>query len=46
MMPAWEKNIFVRVIQYRVAEEGRTVEEILAEYPTLTQDEKDEIKKQ
>lgn len=43
MMPAWKKNIFIRVIQRRMAEEGRTAEEILAEYPALTQEEKDEI---
>ena len=43
-MPSWKKNIFVRVITARMAAEGRTVDEILAEYPALTQDELDEIK--
>jgi uncharacterized protein (DUF433 family) len=42
-MPTWKRNIFVRVVQRRMTEEGRTAEEILAEYPTLTQEEKDEI---
>jgi uncharacterized protein (DUF433 family) len=44
MMFVWKKNIFVRVIQRRMAEESRTADEILAEYPALTQEEKDEIK--
>lgn len=43
MMPAWKKNIFVRVVTRRMAEEGRTAEEILAEYPALTEEEKAEI---
>jgi len=42
-MPEWKKNIFVRVVSRRMAEEGRTAEEILAEYPALTEDEKTEI---
>lgn len=42
-MPLWKKNIFVRVVSRRMAEEGRTAEEILAEYPALTEDEKTEI---
>jgi uncharacterized protein (DUF433 family) len=37
------KNIFVRVIQRRMAEEGKTAEEILAEYPKLTEQDKQEI---
>jgi uncharacterized protein (DUF433 family) len=43
MMPAWKKNIFVRVIRKRIQEEQRTAEEILAEYPALTSEEKAEI---
>ena len=43
MMPAWKKNIFVRVVTRRMAEEGKTAEEILAEYPALTEAEKAEI---
>lgn len=42
-MPTWKKNIFVRVVSRRMVEEGRTAEEILAEYPALTEDEKTEI---
>ena len=43
MMPLWKRNIFVRVVTKRMAEEGRTAEEILAEYPALTAEEKQEI---
>ncbi len=43
MMPAWKKNIFIRVIQYREQTEGKTPEEILADYPALTEAEKQEI---
>lgn len=42
-MPTWKKNIFVRVVRTRMQQEGRTAEEILAEYPALTEDEKTEI---
>ena len=42
-MPTWKKNIFVRVVTRRMAEEGKTAEEILAEYPALTEAEKAEI---
>ncbi len=42
-MPVWKKNIFVRVISRRMGEEGRTVEDILVDYPALTSDEKAEI---
>jgi len=43
MMPLWKRNIFVRVVIRRMAEEGKTAEEILAEYPALTAAEKQEI---
>jgi len=43
-MPQWKKNIFIRVVTRRMVEEGKTAEEILAEYPALTQEEKNEIK--
>ena len=43
MMPAWKKNIFVRVIHKRMQEEQRTAEDILTEYPALTSEEKTEI---
>lgn len=39
MMPAWKKNIFVRVIRKRMQEEQRTAEDILTEYPALTSEE-------
>ena len=42
-MPSWKKNIFVRVITRRIQEEGRTAEDIIMEYPALTEDEKAEI---
>jgi len=43
MMPAWKKNIFIRVVRYRIEKEGRTAEDILADYPALTEDEKTEL---
>jgi len=43
MMPTWKRNIFVRIVTRRMAEEGKTAEEILAEYPALTVEEKQEI---
>ena len=42
-MPTWKKNIFVRVVNRRMQDEGKTAEEILFEYPALTDDEKTEI---
>ncbi|MBO8158816.1 hypothetical protein [Thermosyntropha sp.] len=42
-MLTWKKNIFVRVIRRRMDEEGRTAEEIIAEYTALTEEEKVEI---
>ena len=42
-MPGWKKNIFVRVVNRRMQDEGKTAEEILLEYPALTDDEKNEI---
>lgn len=42
-MPTWKRNIFVRVITRRMQEEGRTAEDIIMEYPALTEDEKNEI---
>jgi len=42
-MPEWKKNIFVRVVRTRMEQEGRAAEEILAEYPALTEEEKTEI---
>jgi len=39
-MPSWKKNIFVRVVRTRMEQEGRAAEEILAEDPALTEEEK------
>jgi len=41
-MPTWKRNIFVRVVTRRM-QEGCAAEEIFAEYPALTDDEKTEI---
>lgn len=38
-MPEWKLNLFVRVVRARMANEGNTADEILAEYPKLTTDE-------
>lgn len=42
-MYTWKKNIFVRVITRRVEEESRAKEDIITEYPALTETEKTEI---
>ena len=42
-MSEWKKNIFVRVVKKRMQDEMRTAEEILVEYPALTEEEKTEI---
>ena len=42
-MPEWKKNIFVRVVNRRMRDEGKTAEEVLLDYPALTDDEKAEI---
>lgn len=42
-MPSWKLNLFVRVVTRRMAGEIRTAEEILIEYPALTEAEKTEI---
>ena len=42
-MPTWKKNIFVRVVNRRMRDEGKTAEEILLEYPALTDEERAEI---
>lgn len=38
-MPTWKKNIFVRVISRRMAEENRSAEDIAADYPALSEAE-------
>ena len=42
-MPAWKKNIFVNAIKARMEVEDRTVEDIIQDYPKLTEEEKVEI---
>lgn len=42
-MPIWKKNIFVRVVSKRMKDEDCTAEDILTEYPALTEVEKTEI---
>lgn len=42
-MPAWKRNIFVSAIRTRMTNEGRTAEDIITEYPALTEAEKTEI---
>lgn len=42
-MPTWKKTIFVNAIKARMKLEGRTAEDIITEYPALTDDEKIEI---
>ncbi len=41
-MLEWKKRIFLRVISRKI-EEGMTIDEALALYPELTEDEKQEI---
>ena len=43
MMNMAVKNIMLRVIRNRIAE-GETVDDILADYPKLTEEEKAELK--
>mgnify|MGYP000046834459 CR=1 FL=1 len=42
-MPEWKKLIFVNAIRARMRMEDRTVEEIIQDYPKLTNEEKAEI---
>jgi len=42
-MPEWKKLIFVNAIRARMRMEGRTAEEIIQDYPKLTNEEKAEI---
>lgn len=42
-MPTWKKNIFVNAIRTRMEQEKRTAEDLIQEYPALTDDEKAEI---
>ncbi len=42
-MPEWKKNIFARTVKARTESEQRTAEDIMKEYPKLTDEEKQEI---
>lgn len=42
-MPLWKKTIFVNAIKARMEMEGRTAEDIIQDYPKLTEEEKVEI---
>ncbi len=42
-MPLWKKTIFVNAIKARMKMEGRTAEDIIQDYPKLTEEEKVEI---
>ncbi|MDF2520832.1 MAG: hypothetical protein K0R84_1460 [Clostridia bacterium] len=42
-MPSWKKNIFVNAISTRMTTEGRTAEDIIMDYPALSDAEKSEI---
>lgn len=42
-MPLWKKTIFVNAIKARMEMEDRTAEDIIQDYPKLTEEEKAEI---
>lgn len=42
-MPVWKKIIFVNAIKARMEMEDRTAEDIIQDYPKLTEEEKVEI---
>lgn len=42
-MPVWKKTIFVNAIKARMEMEDRTAEDIIQDYPKLTEEEKVEI---
>lgn len=42
-MPVWKKIIFVGAIRTRMEMENRTAEDIIQDYPKLTEEEKVEI---
>jgi len=43
-MKDYELNLFVRVVNTRMDEENKTADEVLNDYPNLTDTEKSEIK--
>ena len=42
-MVGYKLRIFIRVIKKRMADEGISAEEVLNDYPKLTEEEKQEI---
>ena len=42
-MPEWKRNIFINAILTRMERENRSAEDIITEYPKLTEEEKYEI---
>lgn len=42
-MPEWKKNIFVNAIRTRMEREGKAAEDVIEDYPALTEPEKTEI---
>lgn len=42
-MPIWKKTIFVNAIKARMEMENRTADDIIMDYPKLTETEKVEI---
>ena len=42
-MPVWKKTIFVNAIKARMEMDDRTAEDIIQDYPKLTEEEKVEI---
>jgi uncharacterized protein (DUF433 family) len=42
-MKTWKRDIFLRVIMQQMDEGGKTAEEALAGYPTLTTEERQEL---
>ena len=45
-MPTWKKSIFVNAIKARILMENRTAEDIILDYPKLSETEKEEIMKE
>lgn len=45
-MPTWKKSIFVNAIKARMTIESRTAEDIIEDYPKLSEAEKEEILKE
>lgn len=44
MLKDYQLRLFIRVVSRRMEEEGKTVDEVLNEYPLLTEEDKEKIK--